>query len=202
MDFEAKPRDADFGMGLTPETDRANGGMAMVYDPDFHDLPEKRPEKFRAKAAPMPPVALWSWVYVANLPFPAFMGAWLSYGWGLLGMAAGVALLHEAGRRACHVYPWAVQTVSRGGVVVAFCQFFPIPQLLAGAAGVGAACFLLQWDSAATLRLDPATALLATIFTGLILIACAGVLGLIGRTITYLVQWLSPTPREDEWHEH
>jgi hypothetical protein len=172
--------------------------MAMGYDPDFQDLPVKGFDGLRVKGEPTPPVKLWTVVYVANLPFPAFMGFLVSYGPGLLGMAMGVVSLYVAGRRACRGCPWAARTVSYGGVAVAVAQLFPLLQLFAGIVGVGAAYQARGRNILGGSTLDPAGALIATIVTGLLLIACAGVVGLVGRAVRHAASSLHPDV-EGEW---
>ncbi|WP_337173137.1 hypothetical protein [Paludisphaera sp.] len=173
-------------------TERPRGGLTMVYDPDFQDLPDKRPKGFRAKGEPTPPVALWSWVYIANLPLPAYFGADLSFGLGLPGLVAGVVLLYEVGRRSCHACPWAIRRVSHGGVVVAAVQLYPVIHMIIGKLAVDAAFFIVPWDVANGTRLGPATALVATVVMGLILIAWAGAMGLIGRAVCLLAESRAP----------
>jgi hypothetical protein len=171
----------------------------MGYDPDFQDWPEKRRGGPRAKGDPTPPVELWSWVYIANLPFPALMGALLTSGLGLLGLAAGVVLLYEVGRRACYGYPWAARIVSYGGVVVAVAQIFPIYHVLAGMAGVGSACFVLNLrEFSDGSGLDPVAALIATVVTGLLLLAWAGAMGFPGWAV-YSITSRSRPAVEVEW---
>lgn len=163
--------------------------MAMGYDPDFQDVLAKRIDGFRGEGELAPPVALWSLVYVANLPFPAFMGFLLSHGPGLIGMAMGVALLYEAGRRACLGHPRAARTVSYGGVAVAVAQLFPIFHVLAGMVGVGVACHLFGRDFPGGSTLGPMGALIATVVTGTLLIAWASVIGLLIRAVISMVSW-------------
>lgn len=164
--------------------------MAMGYDPDFQDLPAKGVDRFRGKREPASLAGLWTWVYIANLPFPAFMGSFICYGTGLLGMVAGAALLYGEGRRSCGRHPWAVGTVCYGGVFVAIAQLVPIFHMLAGMLGVGVAGYLTRQEVRGGSNLGPTGALIATVVTGLLLIAWALVAGLIIRAAIHAAVWI------------
>lgn len=157
----------------------------MAFDSDFDQMSTKGP---RRSSEPEPPIMPWSALYLANLPLPMFMGFCVAYGPGVIGMAVGIAGLYLAGRGACRADSWGVLMFSYGGTLVAGLQMFPVLQLIAGMLGVGTASALGQGGSADnSLPLTAAGGLIATLVTGVVLIACATVAGFVLMAFRYAV---------------
>lgn len=176
----------------------------MRYDPDFANPIFAKVE---GPAADGPLSRLWFWACVLNSIVPFLLGTAVTSGLARGGMVLGIVAVVWFGWSLAGTFPEVVRTVVYGGWVVALAQLFPVFQVIAGVIAVSAVTQLgLGIGEGQGSRVDGlAGGFLATIVTGGLLIALAGVLGGIGRVVAYLARGvrggetgrgIEPTPKE------
>ncbi len=107
------PDDPDFAGRIGPPKGFARGGWALVGG--------------------------WAGVYALNLIVPLPLGWTMTDAAGRVGMVLAVLTMLATGGYACLGSRKAGVTLLVGGGILAVCQFFPFPQILAGMIGIAAA---------------------------------------------------------------
>jgi hypothetical protein len=156
--------------------------MGVLDDPDFGDWVKGRSGKGSPSS---PPISLWIRVYAANLPVPTFFGFVATCESGRTGMIAGILAILAIGCRACVRHTELMHRVAYGGWLVAFLQIIPFWQILAGSIAIIAAEATGLAQNRELAQIDTLLGgFLATMATGGLLIALAGLIGLSRRMAT------------------
>ena len=80
----------------------------------------------------------WTGIYGLNLFVPLLLGLFVTGdGSGWIGMLFAVALCWAVGVVGCTQFPRLYSVLIPGGILVAFTQFFPVLQIIAGAVAIG-----------------------------------------------------------------
>lgn len=127
----------------------------------------------------------WVFVFLFNLPLPILCASVVCKDQASLGIAIAVVLMFFAGLAFISLTRFR-QTIVSGGVVLMLAQFLPLPQLIAGtiALEICKAMGLAKVDDLGVEQVDSvAGGFVASIFTGLFLLAAAAVIGLAVNTV-------------------
>ncbi|WP_165068812.1 hypothetical protein [Paludisphaera rhizosphaerae] len=159
--------------------------MPSLVDPDCGDPEFARVENevigWNAETQSVsPPVMEWLMVSSANLIVPGVLGFLVSSNGGRVGMLLGVLIAFAVGSFVCFVAPERTGVIIDGGWVVAILQLLPLPQMLAGGMGLGVAGLLGLAQLEGRPSIDSLLGgLISTLATALILVAFAGLFGVI-----------------------
>lgn len=148
--------------------------MAGRFDPDFAETCVAKSDG--GAVVHGPPVIPWLLVVAANLGLPVALGLLLTTGDGVVGMSLGVLAVTAVGCLACFKIGAAVRTVADGGWILAYFQILPIPQIMAGRAGVYGTSRLIDLGKSGEIE-TLAGGLVATLITAFLLILFAGFMG-------------------------
>ena len=161
----------------------------MSYDPDFGGpIGAKADEPWVDEAL----MRRWGWACLVNAIVPFLLGMAVTDSTARVGMLLGVVAVVWFGRSFAGSFLEVVRTVVYGGWVVALTQLVPVLQIVAGMVAVGVVEQIGLGPPRDGSRIAAVDGLvggfLATVGTGGLLIAAAGMIGLIGRAIVYLIR--------------
>jgi hypothetical protein len=131
----------------------------------------------------------WSGIYGLNLFVPLPLGLLvIRDGSGWIGMLFAVALCWATGLVVCTQFPRLYSVLSPGGVLIAFTQFFPVLQIIAGAVAIGT-YEDLGGDNVLQTGLQAIGGFVVTLWTAFPLLLAAFVLG---GGFRLVLSWFAP----------
>lgn len=150
-------------------------------------------EKSRVLTSPLILSIEWTVILGFNLIVPALVAWGFTNAPAKLGSGFAVFLIALTGYYFCITKPLPMLFIIRGGVLVALSQFVPALQLVAGAISIRALILfrIVPESSFNEMLSSPTAGFLATLFTGLILIAASLTLGFLIRIVTPDRWWLA-----------
>ncbi len=130
---------------------------------------------------------LWPVALAINLIVPVMFGLLVTEHGGRIGMVAGIVLLWYLGHRICVINDALGRALVVGGFIVATTQLIPVLQFVSGIVSVGSVVALRLGTAADDEHSEGMTelgGLIATVMTGLALMAVAALCGAIVGWLT------------------
>ncbi len=139
---------------------------------------------------------VWLLVFAANLPIPLYFAVPIVKDGGYWGTAVSLLILWFAGQLACYHSPFFTKRILIGGAIVGAFQFWPLPQIMAGAIGLAVAGINFEEALSDTTPVSEWQGFIATFVTGGLLMTAATIMGAFVVAICEVVMGPQQTPVE------
>lgn len=132
----------------------------------------------------------WPLDFAANLPIPLYFAVPIVKDGGYWGVAVSLLFLGFAGHLACYYSPFFTKRILIGGAIVGTFQFWPLPQIIAGAIGLAVAGINFEEALSHTTPVAEWQGFMATFITGGLLMTAAAIFGALFVAISEV--WMGP----------